>query len=390
MLAFVACDGFEIGAIESVDKTPNQRVESSNLSSELTVKDQQPPVDLPPTADAGEDTTVDLRPGEVTLDASASHDAGGEPLQFRWRQVEGGSVSISHADSTSPIASFRKLPIEAVLRFEVEVSDPSGNSDTDSVEITLERASPTAYAGPDQTVDPGDQFVLNGTGSIDLDSPELSYSWTQLNGEIVELEESFAVGIMTGVAPEGPQSITFELTVDDGFLTSTDTVEIKVPHQPVIASNFESAPPGSEVLFSAKDDAFGEGVRTDVRMIGPNRYLVLDAVCFPNGYAAVGFRLLGVEGAASDFGDGARLDVLWRLDDGVVKREELSVEFLGDTPTVYFKGNDRGFQSDWPNVLNGGELAVRIEYRGVREELFDLNLFGQTPVQQNLLSCGEY
>lgn len=35
-------------------------------------------------------------------------------------------------------------------------------------------------------------------------------------------------------------------------------------------------------------------------------------------------------------------------------------------------------------------LAARIEYRGVQEDTFDLDLFGSTPVHDNLVHCGDY
>lgn len=167
-------------------------------------------------------------------------------------------------------------------------------------------------------------------------------------------------------------------------------------YQPVIASNYDSADRSTSadrsatLFYAAQRDAFSDRVRTDVRMFGPERRLLLDAVCFDDGVAVVGFRLLNFDRPERDAGVPEELEVIWRLNDGPVQRETLGVEFLGDTPAVAFRSASPGFQADWPQVLGGGSLAVRIEYRGVQEDVFDLDAFANTPVHLNLVNCGSY
>lgn len=161
-------------------------------------------------------------------------------------------------------------------------------------------------------------------------------------------------------------------------------------YEPVIASNFDSADRSTTLFYEAQRDAFSDRVRTDVRMIGPSGDLLLDAVCLDSGTAAVGFRLLDFDRPERDAGVPDELEVIWRLDDGSVQYETLGVEFIGDTPAVYFQNANLGFQADWPQVLGGGSLAVRIGYRGVNEEVFDLDAFATSPVHLNLVNCGSY
>ena len=193
------------------------------------------------------------------------------------------------------------------------------------------------------------------------------------------------------VAPVHSQTLVFRLTVSDGDKTDEGVLRVVVSHKPIVASNFATANLFTRVFYESREDAFTGEVRTDVRMPGPNKALMLDAVCFDSGAAAVGFRLMGFDRPERDVDTPQELEVIWRLDEGSVERQVLPVRFIGDTPAVYFQSFEGdGFENSWPQVLGGGELAVRIQYRGVQEELFDLNVFGGTPVHLNLINCGQY
>ena len=86
-----------------------------------------------------------------------------------------------------------------------------------------ENEPPVANAGPDQTVEQtsysGAEVTLDGSGSSDPDDDPLTYSWTW--------EGCSATGVSPTVTfPLGTTTVT--LTVDDGELTDTDTVDIFV------------------------------------------------------------------------------------------------------------------------------------------------------------------
>ena len=87
-----------------------------------------------------------------------------------------------------------------------------------------------------------------------------------------------------------------ELTeaTDSGSTTSdSDDERTGTPsasgYEPVIASNFGTATAQTTLYYRAREDVFTEGIRTDVRMVGPSGDLALDVVCFDNGSAALGF-----------------------------------------------------------------------------------------------------
>ncbi|MEW6252218.1 MAG: PKD domain-containing protein [Planctomycetota bacterium] len=75
--------------------------------------------------------------------------------------------------------------------------------------------SPTANAGANQTVQGGANVTLNGSASTDPDGDPLSFSWQQLSGPNVTLNNANSA-IATFTAPAPPATLVFRLTVDDG------------------------------------------------------------------------------------------------------------------------------------------------------------------------------
>ena len=193
--------------------------------------------------------------------------------------------------------------------------------------------------------------------------------------------------------------ITLTVSIDDTEMTTSSSGAndgedpgVSAPtgssYEPTIADNLGTYDPRSAfLLYVAQKDAFSDGVRTDVRMMGPNRQLLLDAVCFEDGFAAVGFRIQKVK---FDPDDTTEVSVTWRVGEGRVRTENLTIKPIGDLPTVYLQSASTGFDSEWPQLFGGGMLAVRVTYRGVHNEVFDLDRFAQTPVHANLVNCGSY
>ena len=89
---------------------------------------------------------------------------------------------------------------------------------------------PVANAGADQTVSEGQLVTLNGSGSSDPDGDAFSYQWQQINGSNVQLLNPQSV-LPLLTAPTGLTEdllLSFQLTVSDGQLSSTATVNITV------------------------------------------------------------------------------------------------------------------------------------------------------------------
>lgn len=202
----------------------------------------------PPVADAGPNQTVD-EGVTVDLDGTGSTDADGDPLTYSWTQTDGPTAPLSGADTATPSFTAPDLATAETLIFELTVEDGRGGSDTDTVSIAVqpeaaENNPPVADAGANQTVDAETTVQLDGTGSSDPDGDALTYSWTQIGGPSVTLNDgSSDTPTFTALDVSTAETLTFELTVDDGRgETDTDTVSVTVePEAPVITGDGELA-----------------------------------------------------------------------------------------------------------------------------------------------------
>ena len=92
-----------------------------------------------PTADAGPDQLGVWEGALVTLDGSGSSDPDDDPLRYRWNQLSGEPVVLSSQNVVNPtFAAPAGLTVDAVLRFRLLVTDPSGRFDSDTVTVTVD------------------------------------------------------------------------------------------------------------------------------------------------------------------------------------------------------------------------------------------------------------
>ncbi|NVK23373.1 MAG: DUF1566 domain-containing protein [Gammaproteobacteria bacterium] len=184
----------------------------------------------PPIANAGIDQSVDEF-STVTLSGSAT-DTDDSIVSYQWTQLSGDSVVLINADSDS--ASFTAPDVSSSdnLTFQLTVTDDDGAEGVDSVTVTVNPVStntpPTADAGVNQAVAAGSTVTLDGTGSSDAESTNLNFNWTQTSGSIVTLSLSDQA-VVTFVAPNSSETLSFELTVtDEEGSSSDDTVNVIV------------------------------------------------------------------------------------------------------------------------------------------------------------------
>lgn len=171
----------------------------------------------------------------VTLAGTASDPDTDTPLTFAWSQSSGTTVTLSSTSAEQPTFTAPTLssntPVELV--FSLTVTDAYTGTDTDTVTVTINNinVAPTANAGNDASAVEGTTVNLSGTGS-DVDGDTLTYSWVQvgtpavtLTGATTQTPSFTAPTLATNV----PVVLTFELTSDDGPLTSAaDQVVITI------------------------------------------------------------------------------------------------------------------------------------------------------------------
>ncbi|MDW1498268.1 M6 family metalloprotease domain-containing protein [Vibrio sp. YT-19(2023)] len=172
------------------------------------------------------DMTVGQR---VTLSALNSTDADGDVLSYKWEQLAGTSVSLGNATSVS--TSFT-VPQGAkageVLTFRLTVTDPSNETSSATVDLTMKNAVPLTLADT-ATVAVGESILIDAA-SNDSD----------VNGDKLVVE---SVQNVTGVgsasvengkirfqAPDSPtDGIKLQYTVSDGHgATATGEVIVTV------------------------------------------------------------------------------------------------------------------------------------------------------------------
>ena len=177
----------------------------------------------------------------VTLDGSQSSDPDGDTLRYTWEQTAGPNVAISDANAAR--ASFTAPDVFAgnpeTLSFRLTVSDGSLSA-ADTVNVTVNDIGlgannpPVARAGSDQSVVELTTVTLDGSASSDADGDTLAYSWQQTVGPGVSLSSATAVRptfTAPDVAPGVSVTLTFQLTVDDGADSATDTVNVVVAEE---------------------------------------------------------------------------------------------------------------------------------------------------------------
>ena len=171
-----------------------------------------------PVADAGPDVVIDQHE-RAALDGTGSADNVGL-ASLVWTVLVGGEP-VTLSGPTSGLTLDEAGTYEATL----VVEDPSGNTATDTVTITVrDITAPVAVADGDRTIDQGGAAALSGEGSSD-NVGVVSWTWTfEYGGAPVSME-----GAIASYTFSSPGLYTVTLTVADAALnTDTESYELKV------------------------------------------------------------------------------------------------------------------------------------------------------------------
>jgi len=194
-----------------------------------------PPLNIPPTANAGSNETITLPTNTVSLFGNGT-DADGMISSYSWTKIFGpSSGTINNANSDS--ATINNLS-EGVYRFELKVTDDQGAVGKDTVQVTVNAAPnvrPTVNAGANQSITlPTNTVTLSGSGS-DSDRTITSFQWTKISGPSGgTINNANSASFIVNNLSEGVYQ--FELTVtDDRGATGKDTVQITVNKAPNIS-----------------------------------------------------------------------------------------------------------------------------------------------------------
>lgn len=91
---------------------------------------------IAPRAQAGVDLTVD-EGDAVQLDGTASTDPNEDSMTYEWTQTAGPTVDLDDFTSDKPAFITPSVSVDSLLQFRLTVTDPSGNTSTDSVDVAV-------------------------------------------------------------------------------------------------------------------------------------------------------------------------------------------------------------------------------------------------------------
>jgi len=189
-----------------------------------------------PTSNPGGDQTITLPTNTVSLDGSASYDAGGSITAYAWAQVSGPSTA-SFASANAAKTTAGNL-VQGTYKFQLTVTDNAGATAASTMNVTV-NAAPTAPTsgtppvpnpGTDQTITlPINTVSLDGSGSYGRGGNVITgYLWSQDSGPSQStLSGTTTAKITVNNLVQG--SYRFRLTVtDNAGLSSTTTMGVTV------------------------------------------------------------------------------------------------------------------------------------------------------------------
>ena len=217
-----------------------------------------PPENQSPSADAGDDQTVDVGE-EVTLAGSGSSDPDdGDTLSYVWEftaQPDDSDVTLNGANTATPTFTPSE---DGDYTVQLTVSDGNGGSDTDSVTITAEaedqpptnpppgnpnppsppsppeNQAPSVDAGDNQEITlPDDSVELDGTASDDglPNGSSLSVTWSKQSGP-GDVAFGNASNVDTSATFSEAGIYVLTLAATDGAKPSSDNVTVTVKPEP--------------------------------------------------------------------------------------------------------------------------------------------------------------
>jgi len=301
-----------------------------------------------PNANAGLDANITLPTNSVTLNGSAT-DPDGTISSYQWIKIAGPAAgTISNANIALTTATGL---VQGIYRFELRVTDNSGASDRDTMQVTVNAAinqAPSANAGNNINITlPVNSATLNGSGT-DPDGTIAAYAWVKISGPAAgtltnaNTANATAAGLVQGV-------YSYQLTVtDNAGSTGRDTVNVTVNAATNQAPNANA---GNDFSFYLpQDSVMLNGIGTD-----PDGIII-----------AYNWRVIMSSGGYSFANSNSQQTIFENLEQGVYEIEFSVTDNLGgkayDTLLVTVGSSRQVFLNEKVNVYpNPVKNIVNIE-----------------------------
>ncbi len=222
---------------------------TAKASVTVTVNAAAPPVNLPPVATAGSNSTITLPVNTATLNGTASNDPDGSISSYQWTKTSGpATFTIVNAASVS--TAVNNL-VQGVYTFNLQVTDNNGATANASVTVTVTAAPPPpvnqppiAIAGTSTYITlPVNTVTLDGTASNDPDGSISSYQWTKTSGPTTfTIANATSASTQVNNLVQGVYTFNLKVTDNNGATANasvTVTVNAALPppvNQPPVAN----------------------------------------------------------------------------------------------------------------------------------------------------------
>lgn len=211
--------------------------EVDSPADSVIITSQTVVINTPPVANAGPDQNAAV--GEVVvLDGSASTDAEGNPLSFRWSLTSvppGSGATLS--DATAVSATF-VADVAGDYVAQLIVNDGEFDSPADAVLVTAQvvvvNTPPVANAGLDQSILVGETATLNGGSSTDADGDPLTFSWSLSLPAGSSAVLSDAAAVAPSFVADVAGTYVAQLIVNDGLDDSAPDSAVIVAAPPLV------------------------------------------------------------------------------------------------------------------------------------------------------------
>ena len=212
----------------TIELTVTDGYNTSTDTMTVTVVEAEPTAILPETFSAQTGTTV-------TISGINSYDAMGSALSYEWAAIapDGSDAFFESNESSDTIT----LELSEMGEYTVTltVSDENGNvSSPAQTVVTSSNIPPNANAGADIEVSYNTRVELSASDSSDSEQDSLTYSWlleqkpsgsnAALLGDINAVDTAFFADL--------PGQYVLEVTVSDGYSSSTDTIVVLATNTP--------------------------------------------------------------------------------------------------------------------------------------------------------------
>ena len=198
----------------------------------------------PPEVGAGDDQEV-VEGATVSLSGTATDDDPEDTLTYSWTHDDTLAITITGSDSLS--ASFMAPDVAANTTITVTLTVNDGTVDvTDTLQVTITdspNSPPEVGAGDDQEVVEGATVSLSGTATDDDPEDTLTYSWTHDDTLAITITGSDSLSA-SFMAPDvaANTTITVTLTVNDGTVDVTDTLQVTITDSPNTPPTVDAGP----------------------------------------------------------------------------------------------------------------------------------------------------